>query len=99
MKLEMEEIIVKKMITLTSLKEEIRPYLNTLVINGFEIVRLAGVMEDYDDFFWIYNKSNTDKLSYCSCFFDFISLKGKLDEKQYNELVELWNMNNNIEAV
>lgn len=80
------------MISLDLLKKELKPFKNTLVIDSFQIVRLVDVVEEEDDYYWIYD--NGGKITYVSCVFNWVSLKKHLPVDEYESLVNLWNINN-----
>ncbi len=80
------------MVTLESLKEEVEPFKDTLVINACnKIVKLLGVSEDDDDFYWIYNNGN--ELEYSSCALGWVELQKYLPEEVYNGILQTWNLN------
>lgn len=79
------------MTTLKELKEELEPYKNTLVLSFCEIVRLDDVVEEKDDFYWVYEEYK--KVTYSSCVFGWTPLKGNLPDNIYKKLVSHWNMN------
>lgn len=79
------------MITLESLKEEMQPYKNTLVLDFFKVVRLVDVIDGGDDFYWVYDTNNG--IVHSSCVTTWISLKDKLNKADYKRLVHVWNMN------
>jgi hypothetical protein len=85
------------MTTIKELQDELEPYKNTLVLNFFEVVRLVGVTEDEDDFYWIFD--NGKEIVHSSCVCNWIPIKGKLDDNSYNQLVMVWNLNNDIAVV
>lgn len=85
------------MLTLRKLKTEIKPYVGTLVLNLFHVVRLSDVIECEDDFYYVYNE-NFDKINHSSCCMTFIPLKHTLKEEDYIKLVKIWNLNNEIQA-
>lgn len=85
------------MTTLESLKQELTPYQNTLVLDLFEVVRLVDVIDDEDDFYWVYDTFKGTVHS--SCVYKWIPLKGKIDEDRYNRLVGIWNLNNIEKAI
>lgn len=86
------------MITLEELKKEIEPYQNTLVIKDFEgVVRLVDVVDDEDDYYWVFDTKQG--LCKSSCLIDFIPLKGFLSNENYNKLLRIWNLNNKIKAI
>jgi len=81
---------------------EIELHKNELVIDLSKIVRLVDVVDDEDDYYWVYDEwigmwhSNTYK---SSCVGQHILLKGFLPDDRYNELVRVWNLNNVEQAV
>lgn len=80
------------------LKAEIEPYRNTLVIGDFDnVVRLVDVVEEEDDFYWVYD--SREGLSYSSCVGGWIPLRGFIEKKKYDILVLIWNRNNIEEAI
>ena len=86
------------MATLKGLKEELKPYKNTLVISERNrVVKLVGVKDGEEDFYWIYD--TPDGADYDSCVGMWIALKGVLPDKQYESLVRCWNLNNIEKAV
>ena len=85
------------MITLESLKQELTPYQNTLVLDLFEVVRLVDVIDGEDDFYWVYDTYKG--IVHSSCVGCWIPLKGKIDEDRYNRLVNIWNLNNIEKAI
>lgn len=82
---------------LDSLKKEMEPYKDTLVLDYFEVVRLVDVFEDEDDFYWVYDTHKG--LIHSSCVVGWIPLKGILIDKNYDELVRVWNLNNVEKAI
>ena len=85
--------------TLESLKEELKPYKDTLVINHFDkVVRLVDVIDEIeDDFYWVYD-SRTG-IEYESCVVGWVPLKGYIRDKDYEKLVRIWNLNNIEKAI
>lgn len=83
--------------TLDSLKKELEPYKDTLVLDYFEVVRLVDVFEDEDDFYWVYDSHKG--LVHSSCVVGWTPLKGTLGDEDYNELVRVWNLNNVEKAI
>ena len=78
------------------LTEKAEPYVNTLVLYRFEVVRLAGVMDGEVGYFWVFEKDPTGLL-YGSCHFSWMPLKGVLPE--YEELLRVWNLNHKRQAI
>ena len=90
-----EEIGVK----LNELMQELLPYENTLVINkSNEVCRLVSVLysEKDDEFYWVYDTHNG--IEFESCVVGWIPLKGFIREKDYDNLVRVWNLNNKHKA-
>lgn len=83
--------------TLTDLQNEVLPYQNTLVLDHFNVVRLVGVVEDEDDFYWVFDGHRGVYHSSCVC--DWEPLKGVLPTERYEQLVRIWNLNNTEPAV
>jgi hypothetical protein len=80
-------------LTLEILKKELEPYKNTLVINGlFKISLLVDVIEDEDDYYWVFKSDN--QVVHISCLVEWIPLKGFIDSSKYESLVSIWNLNN-----
>ncbi len=89
-------------LTIEKLKKEIGKYKNTLVIGDLmDIVRLVGVIEETDDFYWLYDKGKYNKveISYSSCVGGWIPLKGFVPKKDYDRMVSIWNLNTPVEAL
>lgn len=86
------------MVTLESLKEELEPFKNTLVIDGFDkVVRLVEVVDGEEDYYWVYD--SIKGLYYSSCVGGWIPLKGFVEKEQYERMVRMWNLNNIEKAV
>ena len=79
------------MTTLESLRKEVEPYKNTLVLDFFQVKRLVDVIDGGDDFYWVYDTGRG--IEHSTCVGSWIPLKGKIDEKEYNKLVTVWNLN------
>lgn len=85
-------------VTLESLKNELEPYKNTLVIDEFDrVVRLVGVVDGEDDYYWVYD--GIRGVYWGSCVGGWIPLKGYIPEKNYNKMVSMWNLNHIEKAV
>jgi hypothetical protein len=84
------------MTTLESLKEEMAPYKGTLVLDHFDVVLLKDVIQEPGDFYWVYYAESRG-LYYSSCVRGWIPLKGFLPDKEYKNLVGVWNLNHNEE--
>ena len=75
------------------IKEEIKPYLNTLVISPpNSIVKLKGYLKEEDgELYWEFQK-RYDK-SYQTVLMNWIPLKGNINDKDYKEIERIWNLN------
>jgi hypothetical protein len=86
------------MATLLELQKELEPYKNTLVIGDFyNVVRLVGVIDGEDDYYWVYD--TIKGIVHASCVGGWVALKGFIPEKEYQRLVNVWNLNNIEKAV
>ncbi len=83
-------------------RDEVGPYLNQLVLDGgFHVVRLLGVSEDKDDYYYIFQypgkrtheRDHYKGIVHHSCVGTFYPLKGKIDDEHYNEMERLWEIN------
>jgi hypothetical protein len=83
---------------LDELKKELEPYRNTLVLDYFKIVRLVDVVDGDDDYYWVLDDSGRG-IYWSSCVGGWIPLKGRLKNKDYKELVRVWNLNNVEKAI
>jgi hypothetical protein len=86
--------------TLEDFKKEVEPYKNTLVLNyvEFTVVRLIDVVERDDDYCWVMDHCG-EGIFYLSCCLGFISLKGVIPVEDYERMVSIWNLNNEIKAI
>ena len=84
------------MANLKDLQEEMSPYKNTLVLDGFEVVRLVNVIDGSDDYYWVYDTRKGTV--HATCVGGWIPLKGFIPSNEYNSLVRIWNLNNIIAA-
>lgn len=78
------------------MKERLEKYKNTLVATiDFKIVKLNDIVyiEEDDENYWQFILNDNEILQ--SCALDWIPLKGKISDNDYNELVRIWNLNNN----
>jgi len=77
---------------LLELKEEIAPYKNTLVIDGYDVVLLEDVIDGHIDFYYVFHHSKNGRYE-SSVVGGFIPLKGRINENDYNSLARIWNIN------
>lgn len=85
------------MATLNELEEDLKGFKNTLVIADFDIIaRLVDVVEEDDDFYWVYDTMNG--VIKQSCVFKWIPLKGILRQDDYLRMVHVWNLNKEQKA-
>jgi len=73
----------------------VRQHKNELMIDpAFDIVKLVGLSEDdYDYYYIVYGKNGKTKIS---CVGKLIPLKGVLNDKDYNILINQWELNPHI---
>jgi hypothetical protein len=76
---------------LSMLKDEIK-YKNTLVLDGFELVIFLCLDFRDDDYYYVCKERRKDKYL-SSGVGRLVYLKDKLDKKEYDELVRVWNLN------
>lgn len=62
-----------------------------LVINGTEVMRYIAVGTDEEDYYYVLYDGR--KVIWSTCVGKLISLKGKIDESDYNTLVRLAKLN------
>ena len=84
------------MATLEELQKETDKYKDTLVIDFFRIKLFRRIIEDPDDFYYEF-VDYKGCVSLLSCVGSFIPLIDCLSKKQYNYLVNIWNLNNTIQ--
>lgn len=71
---------------------EFEAHKGEFVISWDKVVRLIGIVDSIDDdYYWLFFDGR--KLSMSSCVGGFIPLKGKIDEKDYDELIRLAKLN------
>lgn len=80
------------MATFEDLQKELEPHKDSLVLDGFEVVRLLDVVNGEDDYYWVY-KSPTKGIYWSSCVGGWAPLKGHLLEKHYQDLERVWKLN------
>lgn len=86
------------MITIEILKDEMKLYKNTLVIDYlFNIVRLVDVENDEDDFYWVFDTGNSIYKS--SCVGGWVPLKGHIIQKEYDRMIRIWNLHSIDKAI
>jgi hypothetical protein len=70
---------------------EFEAHKGEIVIQNDRLARLIGVVDDKEDYYWLFFDGR--KLSMTSCLVSFIPLKGKIDDKDYSELIRLAKLN------
>lgn len=85
--------------TLDILKAELEPFKDTLVIDDVfdTVVRLVDVIDGDDDYYWVYDSRKG--IYHASCVGGWIPLKGFVDQKKYENMVRVWNLNNIEKAI
>jgi hypothetical protein len=80
------------MTQLEKFQNMVEPYKDTLVIGDLgRVVRLVGVEDGGDDYYWIYD--SPQGIYRATCVGEWIPLKGKIDPHQYGRMVGVWNGN------
>jgi len=85
------------MATLKELQEETKKYKKTLVLDLSEVKLFLKVVEDVDDYYYVYRSFGVSENVWSSCVGSFIPLVDRLSKAEYNYLVNVWNLNNNIQ--
>jgi len=86
------------MTDIDNLLDRVNPYRNTLVIIEYgKIARLHDVIENNDDYFWVFDTKYG--LVKSSCLLNWIPLKGFLNDDDYQQLVRVWNLNNTNKVI
>lgn len=85
------------MADLKSLQEELLPYKDTLVLYHFKIVKLVDVIDGEDDYYWVYDTKHG--IIHSSCVIGWIPLKGVLPDNNYNHILRIWNLKQNIKII
>ncbi|MCP4521019.1 MAG: hypothetical protein GY827_04885 [Cytophagales bacterium] len=62
-----------------------------MVLLGYRVYQLIGLVDAYDDYYWVLQDGR--KLKYSTCVGSFAPLKNKLDDKDYNELIRIAKLN------
>ncbi len=77
--------------TFEDFQKEVEPYIGTLVLYFFEVVRLMEVNQDEDDVYYVYYTKQG--IVWSSVLTGFMPLKGALHKDEYDRLVEWWKIN------
>ena len=62
-----------------------------VVAGDWKVKRIVGVVEDDMDYYWLFYDGRKFSLDSCLC--RIVALKGKIDDKDYNEFVRLAYLN------
>jgi len=80
------------MVTLESLNDEYREYFGTLVLNTKgELCRLVGIEDDSIDYYYVMDNFQHQRREHHSCVGHCIVLKNRIDEREYQMLVGMFN--------
>lgn len=82
--------------TYEEFQEEVKPFIGQLVLDWYEVVLLAGTSQDEWDYYHTFVRYR-GKVVQSTAVGTFYPLKGVLPDKQYKELVRIWNLNNSDE--
>lgn len=84
------------MATFKEIQQEVERYKGTLVIVGFRVVLLMGVVDGGDDYYYQICENvsmGQDKHLLHSCVMGFVPIKDKIDATEYQRMVHIWNLN------
>lgn len=81
------------MVTLEQLKEEMAQYKDTLVLFTWHMARLLDVVDGDDDYYWVVQYAGHGYTTWHSCVGGWAPLKGKIDDKDYDEIERCWKLN------
>jgi len=76
-----------------NIQEKYNKYKNELILYYFEVVRFVDIVYDEqdDEFYYLLDKGNNlEKLSVA---IEIYPMKNNIDDKTYNELKRIWNLN------
>ena len=79
--------------TYEEFKQETEPFFRQLVVYNFEVALLKSTSEDEYDYYYVFVRFQRVCV-HATAVGTFYPLKGVLSDKQYNELVRIWNLNN-----
>jgi hypothetical protein len=82
--------------TFKKLVEELNEHKNELVLVYDNVYRLAGVTVDERDYYWVMDDGK--KVVWHSCVGGWIPLKKHLPKEEYESILNVWNLNNDINA-
>jgi len=78
------------------IQKRVNEHRNELVLDLFEAVKLLGWTDiPDDDYYYVMGYKNRIKLH--SCVMDFIVLKGKIEESEYQYLERIWKLNQHVD--
>ena len=72
---------------------EVEPFLGQLVLSHYDVVLLQGTSRDQWDYYHVFIQFK-NRVVHSTAVGMFYPLKRVLPDKQYNELVRVWNLNN-----
>jgi len=79
------------------LRKDTEPYIGTLVLHNFQVVRLSGLDQDDYDWYYIFHTVTGEAIE-ISVITGFVPLKGHVSEEDYKRLLFSWNLNSFIKA-
>ena len=77
---------------LKEFKTIVAAHKNQLILNMFEVCRLVNIVEEEDDFYWVF-ETGEGKIVHSSCLIEWIPLKDYLPVDKYDSLKTIWNLN------
>lgn len=73
-------------------------YENTLVLDYNKIGVFLGLAYDYLDYYYVVDYGKNGGVVWISCVGRLFKLKNRLPEDEYNSLVRIWNLNEQLKA-
>jgi len=77
--------------TLTTLKNQFEQHKGEYIIVNDRVERFVGIGSDSEDYYYL--TYNGKQLKWNHCLSGFVVLKGKIDNKDYNEFIRLAKLN------
>jgi hypothetical protein len=74
------------------MRKEIEEIRGQIMLDHFETIRVMGWTEDDEDIYWIIFTKRSNLVLYTACG-GFKKLKGRIPDKEYKNLEEVWGYN------
>ncbi len=87
---------------LQDIRISVEPYIGTLVLDGFDVVKFHGVadfeQEEDPDYYWIFEKLDGTQY-FSSAVGRFVGLIGHVHDADYKYLASIWNYNAKVKEI